>query len=345
MWFKNLVLYRFSQETELTAEQLEENLSEQPFRPCGKTELASYGWVSPVPNGETLVHASGSFLTLAARKEERILPASVIKDAVNEKVGAIEAEQGRKVFRKEKDQIKDEVTLDLLPRAFTRSHRTHAYIDTQNNWLIVDASSFRKAEELTSTLRSTLGSLPVVPPALQQSPASTMTLWLEQNAASLPSSFVLGDECELKDLGEDGGVIRCKKQDILAEEITNHLSTGMQVSKVALHWNEALSCIVGDDFLIRRLKFTDTLQEQSEALNAEDEASRFDADFTLMAGTLANFLKELVDVMGGEEERTAEEWQTTDVVSSEDVSSEGMSSEGINSEDAPASEESEKEPW
>ena len=310
MWFKNLVLYRFSQNTDITAEQLEESLGEQPFRPCGKTELSSYGWISPVPGGETLVHQSGSFLSLAAKKEERILPASVVKDAVNQKVEQIEADQGRKVFKKEKDQIKDETTLDLLPRAFTRSNVTRAYIDTRGGWLIVDASSFRKAEELTSTLRSSLGSLPVVPPALKQSPAATMTQWLEQQAATLPSSMTLGDECELKDLGEDGGTIRCKRHDVLADEIINHLNTGMQVSKLALHWNEALSCIVGDDFLIRRVKFTDTLQEQSEALNAEDEASRYDADFTLMAGTLAEFLKELVAVMGGEEEKEPAAWET-----------------------------------
>ena len=337
MWFKNLVLYRFSQDIHLTAEQLEDGLAQQPFRPCGKTELSSYGWVSPVPGGEVLTHASGQFLALAARKEERLLPASVIRDATNEKVEQIEADQGRKVFRKEKDQIKDEVTLSLLPRAFTRSHVTRAYIDTQGGWLIVDASSFRKAEELTSALRSSLGSLPVVPPALKQAPASVMTLWLEQQATPMPGSMTLGDECELKDLGEDGGVIRCKRQDLLADEIISHLNTGMQVSKLALHWNEALSCIASDDFIIRRVKFTDTLQEQSEALSADDEASCFDADFTLMAGTLAAFLKELIEAMGGEEEKD-QAWNAVATVDSESIETKNTETEKtavIDEEEAP----------
>ena len=303
MWFKNLVLYRFSQDLDIKAEDLEKKLAEQAFRPCGKTEVSTYGWVSPVPSGETLVHASGPFLCFCAKKEEKILPASVIRDAVNDKVQQIEADQRRQVFKKEKDQIKDEATLDLLPRAFTKSSTTQAYIDTRNSWLIVDASSFRKAEELTSTLRSTLGSLPVVPPALKHSPAAIMTQWLETHASAMPGSMVMGDECELKDMGEDGGVIRCKHQDLLADEITGHLATGMQASKLSLHWNESISCVLGEDFLIRRVKFTDELQEQSEALNAEDDASRFDADFTLMAGTLSTFLKELIEGLGGEEEK------------------------------------------
>ncbi|CAM3581203.1 recombination-associated protein RdgC [Parendozoicomonas haliclonae] len=318
MWFKNLILYRFNQETDITSHSLEESLGQQPFRPCGKTELASYGWVPPISGTEGMVHASGRFLTFAAKKEERILPTSVVRDAVKEKVEQIEAEQGRQVFKKEKDQIKDEMTLSLLPRAFTRSNITRAYIDTRDGWLIVDASSFRKAEELTSALRGNLGSLPVVPPALKQSPAATMTNWLESHGSTLPRFLSLGDECELKDLGEEGGSIRCKRQDLLADEILSHLNTGMQVSKLALHWNEALNCILGDDLIIRRVKFTDELQEQSEALNADDEASRFDADFTLMAGTLSEFLKEMIEGLGGEEEKGAE-WQTQGSVSSEEL--------------------------
>ena len=301
MWFKNLVLYRFSQESGIAADTLEESLTQQPFRPCGKTELSSYGWTSPVPGGATLVHASGRYLAFAAKKEERLLPGSVIRDAVKEKVEEIEIEQGRQVFKKEKEQIKDEITLSLLPRAFTRTHIVHAYIDTKAGWLIIDASSFRKAEELTSTLRSNLGSLPVVPPMLKHSPASIMTGWLEHHDKTMPQFMTLGDECELKDLGEEGGTIRCKRQDLLAEEILNHLNTGMQVSKLALHWHEALSCILGDDLIIRRLKFTDALLEQSEAITAGDDASKFDADFTLMTATLTQFVDQLIEGLGGEE--------------------------------------------
>ncbi len=315
MWFKNLILYRFNQNIDLSVHTLEESLNQSPFRPCGKTELSTYGWVSPVPSSETLVHASGRFLTFAAKKEERLLPTSVIRDAVKEKVEEIEAEQGRRVFKKEKDQIKDELTLSLLPRAFTRSQVIRAYIDTRDGWLIVDASSFRKAEELTSVLRGNLGSLPVVPPMLKHSPASTMTAWLEHHDTTMPRLITLGDECELKDLGEEAGSIRCKHQDLLADEILSHISTGMQVSKLALHWNEAISCVLGDDLIIRRLKFTEALLEQSEAVHLEDDASRFDADFTLMSGTLAEFLKELIEALGGEDDKVQER-QTTAIIES-----------------------------
>ncbi|WP_408014659.1 recombination-associated protein RdgC, partial [Sansalvadorimonas verongulae] len=99
---------------------MEDALKEQPFRPTGKTQLVSAGFVPPCPGSRQLVHTTSHHLLLCMQKEERLLPSFVVNDAVREKVEQIEVDQGRKVFRKEKDQIKDEITLDLLPRAFTR---------------------------------------------------------------------------------------------------------------------------------------------------------------------------------------------------------------------------------
>ena len=310
MWFKNLILYRFSKPFEYATETLEEKLAEHRFRPCGKSEMFSYGWVSPVPGGDSLVHTSGQFLIFTARKEEKILPTSVVRDALKEKVDIIEHEQSRKIFKKEKEQLKDEIIRDLLPQAFNRSSLTSAYIDSRNGWLIVDASSFRKSEELTSALRNSLGSLPVLPPALKSAPAAIMTGWLQQ-PTSLSSSFVLGDECELKEPSAEGGIIRCKRIDLLSEEVSLHLSSGKQVSRIALQWNESLDSILSEDLCIKRLKFTDTLQEQSDALDIEDKAGCYDADFTLMALTLERFLNELIDALGGEDTSRAGSEKTT----------------------------------
>ncbi|WP_426416562.1 recombination-associated protein RdgC [Aestuariirhabdus sp. LZHN29] len=298
MWFKNLIIYRFTKPFTDSAESLEQQLLDGAFKPCGKQELSSYGWVPPLgKHGELLVHSTNGYLMLCARKEEKMLPASVVRDMVSDKVQQIEDAEHRKVYKKERDTLKDEITFDLLPRAFTRSGATYAFIAPRQGLLLVDASSVRRAEELVSYLRGSMGSLPVIPPALKHAPASVMTQWLEQT----PSAFELGDEAELSEPGDEGGVIRCKRHDLTAEEIRIHLEAGKQVNKVALGWNDQVRFLLSDDFTLKRLRFGEEIQEQASDQGGDDAGSRFDADFSLMSACLCSLVEQLIEDLGGED--------------------------------------------
>ncbi len=299
MWFKNLIAYRFLSPFETSAEALEEQLQQGTFTPCGKRDLSQYGWVSPLSSSQQLCHSANGFLMVCARKEEKLLPASVIKELVDDKVSLIEEAEARKVYRKERDGIKEEILFDCLPQAFTRSSRTFAYIDPRNGWLVVDAASSKKAEELTSYLRETLGSLPIALPQLNNSIPITLTQWLTETP---PAGFVLGEECELREAGEDGGIVRYKQQDLSTEEISLHIEYGKQAHKLAIEWNEQIKCIIDTDLSMKRLSFNEQLVSEAEEAGAEDAAAKFDADFALMTATLASFLKDLLIHLGGEKQ-------------------------------------------
>src|SRR3546814_12059844 len=92
-----------------------------------------------------------------------MLPGGVVKDALKEKVDEIEAEQMRKVYKKERDQIKDEIIQAFLPRAVIRKSGTFAAIDAERGLILVNSASPKKAEDVLSTLREAIGSLPVRP--------------------------------------------------------------------------------------------------------------------------------------------------------------------------------------
>ena len=301
MWFKNLCIYRLTGSFELSAESLHERLEEKAFRRCGSLEMATSGWVPPLGHdGHTLTHGANGCIMVTARKEEKVLPAAVVREMVAEKVVEIEADQMRSLRRKEKEEIRDDVLQDLLPRAFTRSKLTHAYIAPHEGLILVDSASFNKAEELIGLLRETLGSFPVKPLNVQHSPAAVMTAWVE--GADKAADFEPLDECELRDPGEEGGVVRCRKQDLSSEEMQGHLRAGKQVVRLALEWNQSLSCVLGDDLTIRRLRFGDVLQEEAAESGGDDAAARFDADFALMTLELAAFVPRLLEAFGGEEE-------------------------------------------
>ena len=301
MWFKNLLTYRLTQDVPFEAEALEAALASKPARPCASQELTTYGFVAPFGKGEDapLVHVSGEYLLIAARKEERILPSSVVNDAVKEKVEEIETEQMRKVYKKERDQIKDEIIQAFLPRAFIRRSMIFAAIAPRLGVILVNSASAKRAEDLLSTLREVMGSLPVRPVTVKIAPTATMTDWVKSQQAA--EGFYVLDECELRDTAEDGGIVRCKRQDLTGEEIQLHLSTGKVVTQLALAWQDKLSFILDDKMVIKRLKFEELLQEQAEQDGGDEAAQQFDASFQLMMMTFAEFLPVLFEALGGEE--------------------------------------------
>lgn len=300
MWFRNLQVYQLKEQFELSAEDFQSALLSNTFKPCQGLDEFRIGWSSPLgKHSESLVHASNGCFMVCMRREDRLLPASVVREVVQEKVDEIELQQNRSVGRKEKGDIKEEVVTDLLPRAFSRSNYTYAYIDTINGWVVVDSSTSSKAEDLLSLVRDSLGSFKLKLLNVKVSPVDMMTRWVKTDA---PDGVELSDECELKGEGEKAGVIRIKDIDLASEEIQNHLTSGKFVSKLAFAWQERLACVLADDLSIKRLKFLELVLDEALDVSADDAVMRFDADFALMSLELSRFIPKLCDYMGGLEE-------------------------------------------
>ena len=301
MWFKNILFYRFSKPFELSSEELESKLIEAPFKPCGANDVYQLGWASPLQkHSEQLVHVNQGYWMICLQKQERILPSSVVNEQVQEKVNEIEEQQHRKVTRKEKAELKEEITNILLPRSFTRTSRHYAYVGPSKGYMVLNTSSAKVADELTSYLRKTIGSLPIRLPAVKQAPASVMTHWVT-DPTSLPSNLSVGFECELTSNGEEKGSIKYKGLELDQEQIDQQIKSGMEVTKLAVDWRESISYLLGSDLSVKRIKFGDMLQDQLEDSNAEDAAATFDAGFTIMTAEFDRLIPEILEAFGGED--------------------------------------------
>ena len=299
MWFKNLSLFRLTETFTLTPEELEQNLEALSFRPCGLHEEFTFGWTPPLgKTAQQLVHNTNGYFMLCLKKEERVLPSAVVNELVQEKISEKEEQQGRKLSKKERTEIKDELIFDLLPKAFTFSRKIYAYIDPKGGWVCVDAASAKSAEDLLSLLRKSLGSLPAVPLNTLEKPSTTMTQWLLNNKA--PDDITVEDECELRSPEEAGGIIRCKRHDLALPEIKNHLDTGKEVIKLAVSWADRISFIIDENLSVKRLRFLELIQDQVADIETDDEAAQFDVDFSIMSAELASFLPRLIELFGGE---------------------------------------------
>jgi recombination associated protein RdgC len=300
MWFKNLLIYRFTKPFTLTAEEVNERLAEKSFTPCNSQDVASYGWTLPLGSqGSEYVHVSNGCIMVCAQKQEKILPASVVNEVLADKLEEIKLAEDRIPGRKERTELKDEIIFSLIPRAFTRSNRLFAYIAPEQGLLIVNAASHNKAEELLNFLRESLGSLPVIPLKAKNVAQHQMTEWLVQGSA--PAGFELGGECELRDKADESSVIRCKNQNLCAAEISSHIQAGMFVNKIALRWTGDIEFVVDDQLAIKRLNFGDLIQDKVGDVHTESAAEQFDVDFAIMSAEFATFIPAVLDAFGGED--------------------------------------------
>ncbi|ORE89097.1 exonuclease RdgC [Oceanococcus atlanticus] len=299
MWFKNLCLFRLEKPWSITPAALEEQLARKPLLPCTGQAALSRGWVAPKDDDGALVEALLPHLMIAHGSEEKLLPASVINEEAKDKAREFEAQRGYKPGRKQMRDIKDEITMTLLPRAFVRRKRVRAWIDCEQGWLIVDTSTAAAAENLIEHLRATVEDLPpvkLVEPNMAL--AVTMTEWLAKNAA--PGAFLIEDECELNGSEETKSTVRYLRHPLNTEEIRKHITSGKRVSKLGMSWGDKLSFVLNDTLQIKKLKFLDMDRDDGAEGSDVDEEQRFEIDFTLMSNELRMMLGELCAIIGAE---------------------------------------------
>lgn len=296
MLFRHLTLFRFPANALPDVATLETTLAENALRPVGAMEIASHGFVSPYGRGEMTyaVEHAGAVL-VAYGSETKLLPAPIIQAALDVRLDAIFAEENRRPGGRERKRIKDEVLTDLLPRAFVRPGRQHAYLDRARHWCVVDTTSRKTAENVVSGLREALGSFPAVPANAECSPRALLTGWIA--GEPLPTGFVLGDECELRDPAASGAIVKCRRHELESDEIREHLKTGKQAFQVALVFNERLSFVLSEDLVIRKLRFLETAMESLESGERDSQQAEIDAVFTLMSGEIGALLDALQPIL------------------------------------------------
>ncbi|TAA25625.1 MULTISPECIES: recombination-associated protein RdgC [Pseudoxanthomonas] len=279
MFFRNLTLFRFP--TSLDFSELDAQVAQAPLKPVGPLEMNSRGFINPFGRSEEVAtHRADDAIWVSVGGEDKLLPGAVVNDLLARKLDEIEAKEGRRPGGKTRKRLKDDLLHELLPRAFVKPSRTDALIDARSGFIAVDASSRKSAENVVSELRGVMGSFPAMPVNAEIAPRSILTGWIA--GEPLPEGLSLGEECEMKDPIDGGAVVKCQKQELRSEEVDKHLEAGKQVTKLALNLDDHVSFVLGEDLIIRKLKFLDGAVDQLED-NIEDMRAELDARFALMS--------------------------------------------------------------
>ena len=294
MWYKNAIIYLLPDGWQLEA-GFAEKLEQAAFTPCMGLDWFSEGFAPPTPFSYDFVFTAQNSNRVCLKHEEKVLPSATVRDLVHEKVAEIQEAEARNVGRKEKQQLKEQITDDLLPRALTQSRRTEAIFDTKRGYLLVNEASDKRAEQMLIKLREALGGLKVAMPHTRESPASLMTEWLLQGHAE--GDFELGYNVLLQGVGDVVPKVKISKKDLTTAEVIKHAQNGMQVVELELEWRKQISFTLTQDFTLKRIQYLDVLQEEAE-WHGDDAASLMFASQIIMVEALGEMINELVNLLG-----------------------------------------------
>lgn len=297
MWFRNLRLYRLPASSCGSSSELEARLALRPLKRCGSFEMTSRGWVFPQQESSAFVHAVGKQWLVALGIEQKLLPATVVRQAARDEALRIEAEQNRKVGRKELRDITERVMEEYLPKAFSQRRTTWGWIDPQHGWLVVDAGSDARADEFLEVFLGSADTMNPRPLQTQVSGLTAMTDWL--SGGEPPAGFTFDSDLELRAGSESQSAIRYVRHDIGGQEVTAHIAAGKLVTKLGMTWKDRISFVLTDKLHIKRLAFLDILKDESQQA-VESGDAQLDADFALMTGELAQLFEDLLVALGGE---------------------------------------------
>ena len=304
MWFKQLQLFQFEGSINYSIDVLKEKLEPLAFTQCLPSMPQSMGWVSPIDDDNMpLVRSINSYIMLCLQIEEKILPATVIRQELSELIKQIETSENRKLRPKEKGTLKDQITITLLPRAFSKFTKIYAYIDTKNHWLVLGTANVKKAEQFISMLKKSIdGEIHSVD---VKKVSSIMTNWLKHQ--NYPSSFSIEKACVLQDPNQENRIIRCKQQDLFASSIQSLIKDGCEAIQLAFSWQDRVNFILANDSSLSSIQFQDEIIAQAKEMEPETKQQQFDADFLIMTGTFSQMLSELQDALTSKEEKSPQQ--------------------------------------
>jgi recombination associated protein RdgC len=303
MFFRNLTMFRLPlrqmlafqalERNEAASFSIEEPMAAEAFRAnalkqVGPLELNSRGFIPPygaADDGYTVFAEDGTASWFTVGGEDKLLPAAVVNAKLAAKLDAIEKAEGRRPGGKTRRRIKDDLLHELLPAAFVKPSRIDAMMDLRSGVLFVDTSSRKQGESVVSQVRGAFGSFPAMPVNAEVAPRSVLTGWI--SGEPLPAGLSLGEECVLVDPIDGGAVLKSQAQELRSEEIDKHLEAGKQCTRLALVLDDRLSFVLGDDLVIRKLRFLEGAVDSLENTEADDLRAELDARMHLQAAELA----------------------------------------------------------
>jgi len=288
---KNALIYQLTQQAKDYVDALVLKAADHTYEPCKPSQAMSVGFV-PVFTDGPMVYEQKDFCLVRVKKQTKSLPASGINEILDEKVAEIEKNEARKVYRKERLALKDDIIQEKLPNVLPTSETIFAYIDYRLNMVIVDAGAEAKADIVIHLIRESIGSFPVIIPDVANAPSSVMTRWITDRDAQF---FEFGRDVLLQEAIEGGATLKVTDDDLFSECIEAAINEGKQVQSIALSYDHSVRFDLHSQYKLKRIGLFDEIELPDDP----DEASEFDAQIFIMVEQLFELIPKVGQAFGG----------------------------------------------
>ncbi|OCG08898.1 hypothetical protein A9G13_02215 [Gilliamella sp. wkB178] len=288
MFFKKLIVYQFNNDS--TINNLNnEILTKLSFTPCGPLDSIKQGFVSVTDDDLLKLDIQGHSL-LKVRTESKIIPSSVIKKKTSERIEHLEQQFGRKVTRSEKQTLKDEVIADLLSVAFTKDQYTYIWINHQDQFIAIETSSFKVAENILSLIRKELGQLSLTPLHTEKPVAPFFKGWVLNDSS--PTNFFILNDAVLTDPLESNGKIKLIDENLTADEVKSYLNSGREIKSLSFSYQQRTVFTVNTELVFSKINYSSEMLDENCDISPDDKAKRIEADFYLVANELTKLIND-----------------------------------------------------
>lgn len=288
---------------------LQNQLEEFKFKACTPQRTSSQGWFSPFgADSKELALFINDHVLLIYREEIRTVPPAEINRLLDKKVNE-HLDNGGTVNKKQRDEWKEDIAIELLNHAFSKFKNTAVWIDLEAQRICVDTTSHANADKPLAVLRKSLGTLPIVPmPENSRYMEDILTRWVEldkDKKTELPDCYQLGEAVNLSGIGDDPRKANFKNHNLLDDDVQIHVATGLKVNTLALRFraHKELKPDEKEPVLLANVGFTlnDKMAIKSIKLDIEpeneldysDAAAVFSAEFAIITAELSYLLDRL----------------------------------------------------
>jgi len=280
MWLKQFQVFNFSFDF---LQDLAPNLEHHHLSPCPAHARMTHGW--KILNEQTYSISINQFHRCLFGKEERILPAAVIHNEIEKRLKS----QGETLKRHEKQQLKQDVEFDLLPKAFCIQKKVNLVFDQKRQRMLIEATSPAQTDMILAYIYKTLGQSASMTPF---NPIDNLNaLWQKwlHNPASIPHFLQFSDRMQWIDADNPQKQIRCQGLDWSLDQ-QQWLEQGLIPKELSFVWREQIQFTLGPKFTFKRVQALENLTEQDSDVDDPE------ADLLILGNQMQQLLDDLASL-------------------------------------------------